>query len=158
MKKDLNSKSGYYSLVLRFISTRDRSSQEIKEFLTKKGADPEFIQEVIRKLQDERLLDDGRFASNRIYFRMTHKLWRINRITSELLIFGIHKEIIKSELSKITKEAWLSNCNKLIQKKVKFPLSKEALPKLHRQLRSYGYLDTEIKNCLKNLHSSLEAE
>lgn len=73
----------------RFLSARERSAREVAQRLAaRKICSAEQAAEVIQHLQSNRLVDDGRFASNRALFRQESG-YGPHRIRAELRELGI---------------------------------------------------------------------
>lgn len=72
----------------RLINTRDRSSAELKDRLTRIGFTDEVVQHEVAAAVDAGLVDDQRFA--RLFIQgKTNRGWGQARIVSELRRFGI---------------------------------------------------------------------
>jgi regulatory protein len=79
---------------LRLLAFRRRTAEEVRKGLDKKGFSPAEIKEVIRRLEDEKLLDDAAFAQDFAYAKVPTKLWGRERVRNELLNRGISIEDI----------------------------------------------------------------
>ncbi|WP_438448296.1 regulatory protein RecX [Gorillibacterium sp. sgz5001074] len=62
-----------YMEAIRYVGRRPRSKKEVELHLKEKGYEGEWIGETVKRLQEERVLDDGAFA----------KLWTEHRIMSQ---------------------------------------------------------------------------
>lgn len=88
----------YYTLALRYLTRRPRSKKEIYDYLIKKNATEEVIQQVVKKLHEQKFQDDREFAKWWVEQRSK------NRVKSDLIIGielrqkGIAPEIITSLL------------------------------------------------------------
>lgn len=83
--------------VYRFLSFRDRSEKEIRDFLKSKT---DSIDEIIAKLKEQELVDDEKFAKAWVESRRRSKNKGAKAIRLELLQKGIDKEIIEQVLSR----------------------------------------------------------
>ncbi len=93
-----------YKTALRFIKFRPRSSLEVRNKLRSKDFISSVIDETIRQLLNEGLLDDETFARAWALERLVNKgLGRI-KIKNELRQKGISGEIIEDVLDKIAEE------------------------------------------------------
>jgi regulatory protein len=97
-----------YLAALRFLSYRLRSKKEIVDRLNQKGFTSDQIDQVIARLEEERMVDDQRFAESwaesRKVFRPRSKNW----ISRELRSKGIPSPQIEKALSEIGSDAQLA--------------------------------------------------
>lgn len=118
----------FYNSALRFLSYRPRSEKEIREKLQKKKALPEIIESVVKKLREQKFLNDEEFTRWWIESRLRFKLRSINIIKRELLQKGVNRELIDTQISNFSPRSEagkfqisneLENAQKLIEKKIK---------------------------------------
>jgi len=97
-----------YLAANRFLSYRLRSKKEVVDRLIQKGFTSDQIDRVIERLEEERLVDDQRFATSsaesRKVFRPRSKSW----ISRELRTKGIPSPQIEKALSEIGSDAQLA--------------------------------------------------
>ncbi|MCB1189169.1 MAG: regulatory protein RecX [Leptospiraceae bacterium] len=156
MAGNINPLSNAYNKIIKLIKIRDRSSQEIEYFLLREGVDKTLISKFILSLKEDGLIDDEKFAKNRILSRIRLKGWGKFRINGELLSLGISKEIIQQELEKIPEEDWLSEATKIIQKQLKKSsgsLEKDSI-NIRKKLFLKGYGEDMIQKVIKKLELS----
>lgn len=80
--------------VYRFLSIRDRSEKEIRDYLQRKKAqNPD---EIIKELKEQGLINDERFAREWVEARRRSKHLGTKAIKRELVQKGINKEIIEA--------------------------------------------------------------
>ena len=94
----------YLHLSYRYLSIRNRSVKEMREYLAKKNAAPEIIEKIINSLKEKKFLNDENFA----------RLWIVNRarlkpkgkllLKIELRQKGITDELIKKVLDEVQEE------------------------------------------------------
>jgi len=72
--------------------------------LERKGFSPAEIEKVIRLLEDEKLLNDTRFAQDFAYAKVPVKLWGRERVQNELLNRGISIEDIAEAIQQVYSE------------------------------------------------------
>ncbi|MDH7500388.1 MAG: regulatory protein RecX [candidate division NC10 bacterium] len=72
--------------------------------LRKKGFPPSEIEEVIERLIEERLLDDGRLAQDLAFSKVPHKLWGRDRIRQELVSRGVSIEQVAEAIAQVYAE------------------------------------------------------
>lgn len=93
-----------YQKSIHFIGYRVRTTAEVEKHLKNKGIEPDTIDQVVRRLEKNGLLNDKQFAEmwvdNRNEFRpRSHRL-----LISELKKKGVNNEIIQSVIEKTTPE------------------------------------------------------
>jgi len=89
----------YLNLCYRYLSIRNRSVKEIQDYLTKKKADPELIEQVIMRLKEQKFLNDESFARSWVLSRARFRPKGKHLLKIELQQKGITKEIIEQVLS-----------------------------------------------------------
>jgi len=93
-----------YQQALKFMDYRMRSSIEVEQYLSGKGASPETISQVFERLNRSGLVDDSRFArlwtDNRSEFRPRSRRF----ISRELRLKGISEEVIEKTLGEMLPE------------------------------------------------------
>ena len=84
----------YYTLSLKFLSYRQRSEKEVRDYLGRKRSQPDIVEQIITKLKEQKFLDDEEFARIWIESRNRSKP-RSNRLLRlELKRKGIASEIV----------------------------------------------------------------
>jgi len=78
-------------VALRLLAVRERSAVELRSRLRQKGFAPEVIVDVIDRLQEAKLQDDGRFGSQFVE-AATRRGMAARRIQAELRARGLSKE------------------------------------------------------------------
>ena len=113
---------------LRFLSYRQRSEKEVKDFLVKKiarcenikfnlGSQSPVISQIITRLKKQSFLNDEEFAEWWVKARTGSQPKGPYVIRMELLRKGVDKEIVEKAISKITNQKELGY--KVIHKKLK---------------------------------------
>ncbi|QKS60428.1 RecX family transcriptional regulator [Paenibacillus barcinonensis] len=125
MKKDLedillaDERQRTYVQALRFLEFKQRTRHELSQKLKQKEFAPPIIQEVLERLEQEKLVDDDLFAKEWTRQRMEGqrkgKLW----IRQELRQKGIANELIAEVLDDVSAEAELDTALTAGQKKWK---------------------------------------
>ncbi|NMC12885.1 MAG: hypothetical protein GYA34_08380 [Chloroflexi bacterium] len=93
-----------YQRALNFISIRDRSSAEIRQFLSKHNTPHHLIDETLKRMKGNHLLDDINFAQTWIENRSEFKPRSRRALSLELHHKGIPQEIIEQSLERIDEE------------------------------------------------------
>lgn len=113
--KDIKEK--LYNKVLRFLSYRPRSEKEIRDYSKKKSQETKIIEEIIKKLKKQGLVDDRAFATWWVEQRSRFRPKGRYLIRSELFKKGVKEEIISSSLFSEKEEIDLAK--KAARKKIK---------------------------------------
>lgn len=113
--KDIKEK--LYNKVLRFLSYRPRSEKEIRDYSKKKSQEAKIIEEIIKKLKKQGLVDDRAFATWWVEQRSRFRPKGRYLIRSELFKKGVKEEIISSSLFSEKEEIDLAK--KAARKKIK---------------------------------------
>ena len=98
-------------------SRQEQCTGQIREKLRSWNVEPALAERVIGSLQEEKFLDDRRYA--RFYVRDKFKLnrWGKIKITAMLRQKGIAEDLIREELDQINDEDYVQTCADLIQSK-----------------------------------------
>lgn len=150
----------FYNKALRFLSFRPRSEKEIRSNFAnskRRGKVPsnEIIELVIKKLKEQKFLDDKEFAKWWVEQRTLIKLKPKRIIKMELRQKGIDDEVIDELLSKIDQAVSdLEKAKRIVEKKISKYKNLEPFEKrnkLGRFLASKGFDYDTIKDVLKDL-------
>ncbi len=134
----------YYNLAVGHLARRPRSSNELKDYLTKKKIDPLLIDEIISKLIEQKFLNDLAFARWWREQRTRFKGKSDRLITMELRQKGIKDDMIQEIFHEVTDEPMddLTKAKGLVLKRLKrvegLP-PKEQYEKLGRYLIGKGF-------------------
>jgi len=112
--------SKFYDKALKFLSYRPRSEKEVKDNLLKKKAPDSIVQLVIKKLKEQKFLNDGEFAKWWIEQRTLVKPTGKRLIKFELKKKGIDKELIDEVFDSVEDLVHdeLETARKLVQRKI----------------------------------------
>jgi len=88
----------YLENTYRYLSIRNRSEKEIREYLSKKNAEPEIIEHIVELLKKQKFLDDEVFARGWVTSRARFRPKGKSALKFELLQKGISKELIEKIL------------------------------------------------------------
>ena len=146
---------------LGLLSRRDHSVKELILKGIKKGFFKETLERITQELQQQRYLDDHRFALNFMHDAIEFKKWSLTKIKVELHKKGVNKAIINELLSDLDDSIWKEQIVGLVQKnKAKFrraDLSKRK-KKIYDYLARKGYNSTLIWSEMNNLLLLIENE
>lgn len=97
--KDTSQRDKAYNQALGQIARRVRSEWEIRDYLKRKGYDPELVDEIVKRLYAIELLNDAEFARMWIENRRLLKSTSTRRLQMELRQKHIPDDIIRSSLA-----------------------------------------------------------
>lgn len=102
----------------RFLSTRERAKSEVKHYLIKKGVrDTQLVEEVIRRLVESDLLNEFRFAQNRLESRLGRGYGPVY-IQNELRSLSIDSTIVSELIDGIDAERIVECACEIVEKKL----------------------------------------
>lgn len=110
----------YLNLSYRFLSIRNRSEKEIRDYLTKKKAPDVIIEKIITSLKEHKFLNDEAFARSWVLNRARLKPKGKVLLKIELRQKGIKDDLIQKVLSEVQEEIpdELEQAKSLILKKM----------------------------------------
>lgn len=94
----------YLNLAYYYLSIRNRSEKEMRDYLTKKKAIPEIIEKIISSLKEKKFLDDEVFARAWILNRARLKPKGKSLLKFELRQKGITDDLIEKVLTEVQEE------------------------------------------------------
>ncbi|HZW67643.1 MAG TPA: recombination regulator RecX [Pseudogracilibacillus sp.] len=124
-----------YLLAIHYLSYRMRTESEMRTQLGKKELLDDVIEQVIKRLYDEKLLDDGVFARTFVQDRMNRSTKGPQVIRQELVAKGIPMNNIDEALTIFTREKQIERAFQWGQKEMN-KRSKQPLRKRHEQLKT----------------------
>jgi len=138
-----------YAQVLNYLSYRMRSTQEIKDYLMRKGVDSEHIQVIIERLLDEGLVNDYTFAELFVKDRMQHSNKGPLFVKQELTkTKGIPEDIANEAIGQYTDEMQYRRALKIAEKRMKRQSNhsfKKQLQQLQATLKRNGFTKNIIE-------------
>lgn len=110
----------YLSLCYRYLTIRNRSEKEIRDYLIKKNADPDIIDAIVSRLYEQKFLDDEAFARAWVRSRAMFRPRGKRMLQIELQQKGIQKELIQQILEEDSEDVpdELTQAKNLIAKRV----------------------------------------
>ncbi|WP_102028909.1 recombination regulator RecX [Salirhabdus sp. Marseille-P4669] len=148
-EKDITNK--FYVMSINLLSYRMRSEKEIADYLKKKEAEPEQINEVIVRLKREGYVNNQDFAYGFVQSRMISSSKGPLLIKKELLEKGVSQEQIENALTLFSHEEQVQKIHKFIEKKLGASSKKsfqQQLINLQTTLMQKGYAPELIKGVL----------
>lgn len=98
-KQDLTEQpEAIYPAALAYLARRDYATEELRERLLSRGADPEQCEAVIQRLLQQKYLDDARFALGRVRQRREFNGRSRAFVRQELRELGLAEELIQEAL------------------------------------------------------------
>lgn len=137
-----------YQKALYYLNIKMRSKKEVYDYLKNDELPDEYIDPIIKKLEDMRFIDDHNYAKQYINSHIRQKDQGPNKIKNNLLRKGIDEHLIIKELENIDNFIWYQNATVLAQKsqkKYQNKIEKEVKQKINNKLLSAGY-DYDIVN------------
>lgn len=103
----------------RYCAYRDRCRLETEEKLRSFGLTENENEEVMRRLEDGRFLDEERFAHSFVRGKYRMKKWGETRLRAELAARGIPGQLIEKAIGGINREEYMDNFKKLFDARVR---------------------------------------
>ena len=148
MLKDIltdNANYDIYNKCVKYLSVRMRSVNEIKEFMERKGASNEVIDNTIDKLLKNKLLDDDAFTKAYVNDKIKFSTLGPYRIAEDLKKQYIDDGIITKYISSIDEDFLYDKIDKQITKLIKSNHNKKNLKaKIYHNLVNSGYAQSMI--------------
>lgn len=158
-----NYKSSIYDVSIKYISVRMRSKKELEEYLKKKKYDQKDIEETIKRLQSQDLLNDEKFAKSYINDKLYLTNYGLTKVKNDLLKLGVEEYIIDAIVNNIDLQVINDKLSKIIDKELKIN-SKLPTNKLNNKIINrcinLGYNYEDILNILndKNIEGNSNIE
>jgi regulatory protein len=136
--------------LMRYCAYQERSPKEVKEKALKLGSSAKEQDELIRKLEADRFLDEERFAEIYVKGKAMLKRWGKFKLIQGLRLKGISTSIIDKVVADISAEDFQENLLYLIERRL--PIDNEdknEVAKLYRYLLGKGYESEMIIKALK---------
>ncbi|TFB13887.1 recombination regulator RecX [Filobacillus milosensis] len=132
----------YYTLSINYLSYRMRAKSEITDYLKEKEASEEAIQVVLKKLEDERLVDDLAFSKAYVRTKMNTSSKGPNKIKQELMQKKIPLNYIDEAMAEYGTEQEVEKVVKMMEKKLSGTRKKsfkQQLMQLKQSLMQKGF-------------------
>ncbi len=105
----------------RYLARRDRTVSEVRRHLEGRRVEPATIDQVIAELQEQRYLDDARYAQTFAEDRRSLDGWGPDRIANRLRQLGVAREHIEAALAERDREDELRAAVELLRRRVRIP-------------------------------------
>jgi regulatory protein len=103
-KKSLTTSNQAYEFALKLLGNRDYSEQELRSRLLRRGATPEFCDQVVVKLKEYHLLDEQRYARKVYEAWLDKKVYGRLHLQAELVKKQVEPKYIPAILAQFTEE------------------------------------------------------
>lgn len=147
-------------LALNYLTYRSRTKKQLYDYLKRKGFEESELEEVIRRMEEYRFLDDGEFARRWVQSKKTGKPVGRRKIAYELKSKGIAQDVLESALDTLTVEEEQQQACKLAEKaalKYRHLPYRQRMAKISQALLRRGF-DWEIISCALRYISGEENE
>ena len=135
-----NNNYDIYNKCVNYIGVRLRSINEIREYMERKGVSEEVIEDTLKRLIKNKLLDDDTFAKAFVKDKLNFTTMGPYRIERELERHKIDKSIIDKYINTIDNKILEDKINKQINKLIKSNRKKINLKnKIYNNLLNLGY-------------------
>lgn len=133
-----------FNLATKYICSKLKTEQQIKDYLYKKNFHKPTVEIVINKLKDYKIIDDKNYAES---YARSNPNFSKNKLKQKLFACGVKSQIVDESLENIDDfESAKKNAEKFLRNKV---LDKPTIEKLIRRLQGMGYTWDNI-NCVLN--------
>ena len=159
IQKDTLHKS--YTQAINFLSYRMRTKKEIIDYLVKKEVDGEHIDQILKKLTDELLIDDEQFAISFVRTRINTSSKGPKLIKKELMDKGVSQVIAESAIENYPIEQQYEKIKKLMSKKInssKKESFKKQIQKLQTTLLQKGFATEAIKEAFADVYEEKDTD
>jgi len=133
---------------LRYLKFRLRSAREVQEYLSRRQYEQDEIAETIKKLEEQGLINDERFAGIYISDGLNVHYKGPFRLKMELLELGVAEETIEAAMNREMKECDLKEIIKRAIGNARAEDAEKLRRKLFRRGFSIGSIDEVLREIL----------
>lgn len=135
-----------FNLAIKYISSRLKTEQQIKDYLYKKEYHKEIVDFVVNKLKEYKIIDDNTYVESYV---KSNPNFSKRKLKQKLFSSGIKSQIVEENLSEVNdEESCKINAEKYLRNKT---IDKQTIDKLIRRLQGMGYRWETIKSTLNYL-------
>ena len=125
---------------MKSISVRERTENEVREFLARRGYERDVIGDVVRSLREEGLVDDAGYARRFAEDKRLIDQWGTDRIARDLARRGIGLDLIEGALAGIDADDEIQTAIDLLDRRFPMPFDGDReRDKAWRMLVRRGY-------------------
>ena len=133
---------------LRYLKFRLRSAREVQEYLSRRQYEQDEIAETMKKLEEQGLINDERFAGIYISDGLNVHYKGPFRLKMELLELGVAEETIEAAMNREMKECDLKEIIKRAIGNARAEYAEKLKRKLFRKGFSIGSIDEVLREIL----------
>ncbi len=140
-----------YEKALVFIDFKMRTISEVKKRLRKEVEDENIIKNIIKKLKENKYLDDNYYVKTYLHEKLEYDLVGPKHIKDKLVLKGVHYDLINQHLIAYKDEYQYNKVSQLIKNKTKFKIKKpykKAYLSIKQKLVSKGFSLNIIESSL----------
>ena len=141
--------------LMRMCARSERSSGDAMRLMKRWGVADEDARKVLLRLQNERFIDDGRFAEAFVRDKINLSGWGVYKIKSALRAKGVSRDIIESVVEPMLAETDMGErLEEMMRRRLrtlKYNSPYEAKTKLIRFAASRGYDMEQAIECASNV-------
>lgn len=138
MLKKALSETQLLEKAMHYCAYQERCEFEVRQKLRGLGANTTLINAIVAKLQDEKFLDEQRFAELYVKSKFKHNKWGKQKIKAHLAQKGINSKVVHEALEVIQNNDYQAMVNQLAKQHLA-DLSFEAKTKTIRYLQTKGF-------------------
>ena len=135
-----------FNLATKYVGTRLKTEQQIKDYLYKKEFHKHTVDVVIIKLKEYKIIDDKNYAET---YARSNPNFSKNKLKQKLFSSGVKSQIVDESLTEVDDcVSCKKNAEKYLRNK---EISQQTIEKLIRRLQGMGYTWETIKSILNFL-------
>lgn len=157
---DEESTRSAYLLAIRYLSYRIRTKFEMETYLREKAVEEILIKQTIKRLIDEKLIDDHQFAEIFVRDRINQTSKGPRVIERELMEKGINKSVASQALTSFTYEQQLEKVIDTANKEMKKRSNKsyrQRIQQLQAKLMRRGFGQEVLNEMIQQLEVTVDA-
>jgi len=153
--KKIHNEESLYEYAIGALGRRMRTVAELKRLLRQKNIEGEdreaVIEAVIRKLKDQKYLNDADFAAQYTSYRKSNEKFGKLRVITDLKQKGVHGEVIEQAVNTAYEDVNEDQLARehLLRKRMKKPASQKESARIYRALARAGFSSRVIFKVLK---------
>lgn len=151
-KQNLNNDSALYEYAVRALAGRMHSVAELKRKLRNRCSDEATVEDVIRRLKDQKYLNDSSYAAAYSAFRRDNEKFGRRRVVTDLKVKGVHADVIAKAVDDAYREVSEPELARafLKRKRLKKPDSNREAARIFRALLRAGFSMSTAVQVLKH--------
>ncbi|MBO5947900.1 RecX family transcriptional regulator [bacterium] len=140
-----------FNVATKYISSKLKTEQQIKDYLYKKEYHKHTVDAVIEKLKEYKIIDDKNYAET---YARSNPNFSKNKLKQKLFASGVKSQIVEDSLIEVDD---FSSCKKNAEKYLRNKMiDKQTIDKMIRRLQSMGYTWDTIKSTLNAIKCEVD--